>query len=194
MRKLFLLLSLFLTLGLSGQILPGVVVSHGLTAPPSLELLTFTTVADGFVQSPTGTWGRWGYGVDSKVLTGDGWIQSDYTGITNNSAAIGLSLNNTLNQYPWDFTLMAETSVGNGYESCGLAWADYSSSGASPDPTAGDKYRIKRTGNVITAEYYRGGVWTVIRTFTATSSAPLYLKGGLEYDFYLTNPKGYNIH
>lgn len=48
---------------------------------------------------------------------------------------------------------------------------------------AGDKYGLFRSaGGTVTAQYYRGGTWTVMHTFTQTSTADLYVAGsGLSF-------------
>lgn len=41
----------------------------------------------------------------------------------------------------------------------------------------GDRMGLRRNGStgVVTAEYYRNGVWTVMKTFTNTYTAKLYI-------------------
>ena len=56
----------------------------------------------------------------------------------------------------------------------------------------GDKFGLFRSaGGTTTAQYYRGGVWTIMHTFTPTSTAILYpsVEGTLE-TCVLTNPMG----
>lgn len=49
----------------------------------------------------------------------------------------------------------------------------------------GDKYGIFRSaGGVVTAQYYRAGVWTVMHSFSANSTVTLYLGGsGFEWSY-----------
>jgi len=159
----------------------------------TLEALNFTNVSSGFVESPTGTWGTpWGgYAVATKSLAGDGWIEAEVTSTANNYAKIGLSLNNTLNASRWDYTLYI---YNNQYNASNIAQTDLY---GGTTPTVGDKWRLKRTGTTITAEYYRSSTWTVMHSFTTTSSATLYLKiqnGSNTSSDRVVNPKGYNVH
>lgn len=157
-----------------------------------LEALTFTNKSSGFIESPTGTWGKpWGgYAVATKSLIGDGWIQADIISTIGLETAIGLSTDNTLAPHEWSYTLYVYGGI---YHATN---PDFSDVYQGITAIIGDKIRLKRTGDVITAEYYRSGAWHVLYTFTTTSSATLYLKvenGGDDVPRYVVNPKGYNV-
>jgi hypothetical protein len=202
MKKLLIILFIFLSATLQAQIIR-TSANYVSTIVYTPEALTFTTTGGNFTEVSAGLWwsGRWtgdlGYGVDSKALTGDGWIEFEYNSAVNYGSFIGLSSNNTANEAltdPWDYTI--EISYPNSrVDAYSTSWSDGSVLVATP--TTGDKYRLKRTGSTITGELYRAGAWSVIKTFTATTSATLYLKGTsychTETNGKLLNPKGANI-
>ena len=195
MRKYFLIILLFTGFVSQGQTPMRMLAKKATVSTPVLEALNFTNVTSfgsGFVQSPTGQWGvascNGGYGVATKSLTSDGWIEAEIPDIRNNFINIGLSTNNTLNEGNWDYTLYIASSL---YVAGNIGLTD---AGSGTTPIVGDKIRLKRTGTTITAEYYRSGSWTILYSFTTHSSATLYLKIQANSGAHIVNPKGYNIH
>lgn len=163
------------------------------TTTLALVAITYPTVSGTLVQSPTGRWGSgYGYGIANKYLPANGFIQADYGGTTNQTAIIGLDLNNTLSDYStFDYALYIQPSDSQ-YQTI----ANGVFSGGGVIALAGDKYRLIRTGSTIKAEYSRtnGQTWVTMKTFTATTSANLYVKGSIPTTAkYITNPKGYQM-
>ena len=58
-------------------------------------------------------------------------------------------------------------------------------------PVAGDKFGIFISlGGIVTARYFRSGVWTTFYTFSGTNSANLYLSfTGILSNTKISNPK-----
>lgn len=161
----------------------------------TLITVTFTTVSGTLVESPAGKWGGGpGFGVSSKILAAstDGYIQSDYSGVTYKDSVIGMDASAANTDYgSYDYAVGVDSASGR------YAYVENGSITVHGSLTAvsGDKMRIKRTGSTFTAEKTTDGTnWTNIRTFTATSTAQMYLKANvIAATNYILNPKGFGI-
>lgn len=144
MKRTFLLLSLFLTLQLSGQILPGVVASQGGAAAPSSNMLTNGTFDDATGWDLTGGWSITGGVAVYTAAGGNGFIrQLGGAMVTGHEAGTAYTLTFTL----------TKTAGANAY--FGI-WPYYSAGGAS--------YRY-----VVDAEYAAADI-----TIHYTTYDPLY--------------------
>lgn len=161
--------------------------------------LTFPTVTN-WQESPAHRWGpitgNNGEGRTNKSLAAstDGWIQQEVN-ISANARLTGICLHSTNgNGSPFygsaDYNLYVDTdnhywtSVVSVFHDSGVTAVD------------GDLCRLNRVSGTITAEYYRGGVWTVMYTFSATTTAQLWAMASsadIGVPVFCLNPKGYNI-
>lgn len=144
----------------------------------NLNIITFSPVSGTFVESPPKTWGSGtGFGVATKTIPsgGSGRLLATHQGNGFGNVVAGFDPLNTLEDYTgYDYGLYSEASsnlyryVVNGTTfPTGIASA------------AGDLFGVNRVGSVITAEYYRNGVWTVLFTFVSSYTGQLWLKFSL---------------
>jgi hypothetical protein len=146
-----------------------------------------------FVQSPTGTWGP---GVAHAVATtslangANGRYQADYIGSDGNDVIIGMHVTaaNTTDYGSWPVGIVAYSAASVYAVIVGGSLVPATISTVTP--TAGDKFCLNRVGSVYTAEYFRGGVWTSIQTFTGTTNTTeMFLKCDMQTTSnHITNP------
>lgn len=161
-----------------------------------------------FTQSPTGTWtspSSPGFDKASQTMTGDGYFQCDLATTSNSLVLIGLDTSSTTNSVvdgsvhaQWTTAVYIASTAGNHY----TVYAQGENSGNALDTgilyTVGDKQRIRRTfstGALVAEKSSDGGTtWTTVHTYTATSTATLYLKCYISNNSNkLLNPKGSGI-
>lgn len=167
------------------------------------EPLNFSQIGDGsqWVENPARTWGGDGSGLADKSLAANtnGWIEAEYQSTQQSYTFLSLDLNPgpdlDLEEAAGDYMLYIHESTFR-YASIYRFYEEFVDSGVVAQP--GDKYRLKRTDDTITSEYYRGGVWTIMHTFLVPTTEMLYIKGAaiyvspIEYR-YLLNPRGRNV-
>lgn len=161
-----------------------------------------------FTQSPTGTWtspSSPGFDKASQTMVGDGYFQCDLATTSNSLVLIGLDTSSTANSVvdgsvhaQWTTAVYIASTAGNHY----TIYAQGENSGNALDTgilyTVGDKQRIRRTvstGALVAEKSSDGGAtWTTLHTYTATSTATLYLKCYISNNSNkLLNPKGLGI-
>ncbi len=150
--------------------------SSNLVTSSGLTNVTFTTLTN-LQQSPSGSWIPVDNNLDaggraSIVLSGDGTFQAEFQSAQNtDSFAINLDVSNSLAMPYWGTARYVL------FPKFGNYWFNDNQGGAidSGIPHVnGDLFRITRTTGVLKAQYFRGGSWTDIATFTGTNTNPLY--------------------
>ena len=150
----------------------------------SLEALAWPSTSSSWTESPTGHWAGAinSHGVaDLTIPSGEtGWVTISYNGTTSNGVAIGIDEDNTLQDYKTGGTSNWLTT---GYVYDGAA---YSSESGAIDQNRGGTFstgqylRIHRDGSTGTIKLQKGDFgmasWSDVHTFTATSTATLYIK------------------
>jgi len=159
----------------------------------NLNIITFSPVSGTFVESPAGTWGSGtGFAVATKTIAsgGSGRILATHQGNGFGNVVAGMDSTSVLEDYTgFDYGVYSEASTNlYRYVVSGSTFATGISSSAN------DLFGINRVGSVITAEYYRNGVWTVLFTFSSSYTGQLWLKFALASGSNsVINPKGSGI-
>lgn len=125
----------------------------------------------------TNTGGVWGgYALSDKVLpaNADGWVEVTQPNLwsAGGSIAFGFKKANTNGNYNTiDFGVYPANTDGRYNELPSAA-----AIAGSPLTVANQRFRIKRTGGVITAEHYNGSSWIVVKTWTENYQGALYIQ------------------
>lgn len=165
---------------------------------PELTIIEFTTrsnltkTGDTYTQT-TPVAAYTGNGLsDRKIATGtDGYYQIDITSLSaNGDSIIGFKTTNAAGNYNtgnYNFFVWAN-SAGNYFTGTNGGGVTNSTIAAN----SGDILRLKRTAGVITAEYYRGGSWNIIRTFGDTETGDLFMLANTYNTAVCLNPRALN--
>ena len=112
----------------------------------------------------------------NRAMLANGYIVADINAAAPanvNGGLLGLksfAANTSFMAVPtWDYTLRY-TTIGNNYI---VYFNGVIVNNATPC-ALNDRPRLKRTNGIVTAEYYRGGVWNVLYTFLIPTYATLY--------------------
>lgn len=172
--------------------------SGSVTNSISLEFhIAFPTGADnagivGFARVWQGDDVAAGYGnnaLSDQVMAGDGYIQSEYGTLSNDTLSVGLKSANTLGD---------TTTVGAGiFFTAGALYAidNGSAVSASHSMAAGEIARVTRTGTafVLSTSTDGGETFTNRHTYTYTSGATMYIQTNATDYNRIYRPKGYGI-
>lgn len=190
MNRIITILLCFLCFSVSAQRL----LTVGKTNYSTETVIPFPVVGGTFVESPAGRWGSGtGTGVSNLTIPAstDGTFQCDFELSENRGIDIGLDATSTNTDYTqYDYGLFVDATGSQQYYY--IVNGTFTNSGVGA--TLGDKYRLRRTSGTMYAEYYRSGAWTIIFTFSGTSTAQLWPKANITFTSkYLLNPKGTGV-
>lgn len=195
MKKiLFLILLVTLTLPTLSQRLLMSGAKSNYVAPINYVDLEYPVTGGSFSEVTANRWGSGtGTGLSDSYIPAlaDGTYECELALSENRGVDIGLDAANTNTDYfQYDYGLFVDATGAQEYYY--IVNGTFTNSGIPA--TLGDKYRIRRTSGTVYAEYYRGGVWTTIFTFSGTSTGILYIKAHLTFSSkYLLNPKGTGV-
>ncbi len=147
--------------------------------------VNYTTVANSFIESPSGSWhGTAGTGDQSRGITTTTRAAGtqfnyyfNYDGTSNLNSGIGFNTSSTL---PTAFDLASYWMFVQSNGEIYVATSNYGESTSSGRTTAvaGDILRLNiDASDVIRAQVYRSGAWTTLFTFSGTATGALYLTG-----------------
>jgi len=139
------------------------------------NMLSLNASSSAWVALSTTSYGS--YALSNVPLLSDGYIVAEYVlaSPTNaNTCYLGINLNNSNliynNVIPWTFILGF-----NGATGLYQAYYNNVAQGSSVAAVLDDRFRLRRSGIAMVCEYYRGGAWSVIHTFSQTLAGTAYM-------------------
>jgi len=164
-----------IAMGIASSIASSIVAGEGAAPEPGPVVLSLANNNGRFTEGPTGTWSNSTPDAQAqadRTLDGDGYVMMERSGTVNDTVVMSFGTSSGL--AGWQ-TLPWGVFMNSGTYQCRDNGSDINTGVAV---ATGDKVRLRRAGSQITAEKSSdsGVSWTLLRTYSTTTSAQLYIK------------------